>query len=392
VSEPGEVDPRDHDPSAPDLHSQIDALRLVIATERQALRDGHDEPANQLREQAASLGEAFVAASDLALRGFERAESRLAALEQDLHGRMAQLSLDLQSVVTELRHARPQGLSGSPAAFPLEGVMRIHDELRGADGAGLAGADAMNAGLAAFAPPAPGAARALATTGDAVALTARLDSLERAMGNAAAAAASAKPAGGSRPHYPLVGLLVVVAAIAVASLWMQRRVEARLNDAAARISAAERQRDETIHLTDSRLTATRDDSARQITAAQRSAVQAQVVGNVLAAPDLVRYWLVAANTGSRAYAQVLFSRSRGMVFSASRLPPAGEGKTYQLWLLTKGGPISAGLFTPDSSGRVTLSTDVPLTVPKRLTGSLVTIEPAGGKARPSATKTLVRAR
>ncbi|MHC4055878.1 hypothetical protein, partial [Bradyrhizobium sp. 25ACV] len=57
-----------------------------------------------------------------------------AALEHDLQGRMEQLSRDLQSLVTELRSARPQSLPGA-AAFPLESVMRIHEELRESDGA-----------------------------------------------------------------------------------------------------------------------------------------------------------------------------------------------------------------------------------------------------------------
>ena len=39
-----------------------------------------------------------------------------------------------------------------------------------------------------------------------------------------------------------------------------------------------------------------------------------------------------------------------MVFSASRLPAPGEGKTYQLWLLSAGGPVNAGLLTLDTEG------------------------------------------
>jgi len=112
---------------------------------------------------------------------------------------------------------------------------------------------------------------------------------------------------------------------------------------------------------------------------------------VLAAPDLVRYWLVGADGDSRRYAQVMFSRSRGMVFSATRLEQPGDGQTYQLWLLTQGGPVNAGLIAPDEAGRVTFATDVPLTVSSRLTGALVTLEPEGGQAAPSGAPVLVRA-
>jgi hypothetical protein len=351
---------------------RIRALERTIEHEWTALRAGPEEPAGRLHEQAASLAESCVAAANLTLHGFARAESRLAALEQDLQGRMTQLSRDLQSVVVELRSMRPHPLPGAPSAFPLESVMRIHEELRQSEGTAVSGADTLKAGPARALPQG---------TESAMALTARMESLERAVGDVATAAA--RPAGGLRPLYSVIGLLVVLAGIALFSLWTQRRVDTRLNDAAARVSAAE-------HESAASNAATREEAARQVAGARQSAVQAQIVGNVLAAPDLVRYWLIGVDPGLRAYAQVLFSRSRGMVFSASRLPPAGAGKTYQLWLLTRGGPVSAGLMIPDTAGRVTLATDVPLTVPSRLTGALVTLEAAGGGHQPSADKMLVR--
>jgi hypothetical protein len=362
-----------------DTGERVRALEHTIEQEWRALREGHDDPAGQLRDQAASLAESCVAAADLTLRGVARAESRFAALEQDLQGRMTQLSRDLQSVVAELRSARPHTVPGAPSAFPLEGVMRIHEELRKSDPVAGARPDALKAG--------PGRAMSQGTE-PTTALTARLESLERAVGSVADAAA--QPRGGWRAQYLVIGLLVALAGVALFGLWMQRRVDARLNDAAVRVAEAERQRDATTTATREEAAATREEAARQVAEARQSAVQAQIVGNVLAAPDLVRYWLVGADAGSRAYAQVLFSRSRGMVFSASRLPSAGAGKTYQLWMLTRGGPVSAGLITPDTDGRVTFATDVPLTVPSRLTGALVTLEPEDGGTQPSGDTVLIR--
>ena len=360
----GGVEPRlEQDPG-----ERIRALERTIEHEWTALREGHDGPGGQLPEQAASLAESCVAAANLTLRGFARAESRLAALEQDLQGQMAQLSRDLQSVVAELRSARPHPAPESTPAFPLESVMRIHEELRESDAP--AAPDALNAGPARTLPQETP-----------LALTARVESLERAVGSVVEA--TAQPRRGWRPLYAVIGLLLVVGGVAVFGVWMQRRVEARLNEAALRVSAAERQRDATT-------AATREEAARQVADARRSAAQAQIVDNVLAAPDLVRYWLTGVDASSRAYAQVLVSRSRGMVFSASRLPPPGPGKTYQLWLLTTAEPVSAGLITPDAAGRVTLATDVPLTVPRRLAGALVTLEPAGGAPQPSAGRVLIR--
>jgi Anti-sigma-K factor rskA len=215
----------------------------------------------------------------------------------------------------------------------------------------------------------------------AAALSARVDSLERAVEDVTHR--DIPPPSRWPRWYMAAGLAVIVGAVALFSLWLQRRVDDRLNDAALRVSAAERQRDAAID-------ATREDAARQVADARQSAAQAQIVGNVLAAPDLVRYWLRGATPDSPAYGHVLFSRTRGLVFSASRLAPADAGRTYQLWLSTRTGPISAGLVNPDTEGRVTLASEVPLTVTGRLAGAFVTVEPEGGRTEPSSQVVLVR--
>ena len=122
-----------------DPGDRIRALERTIEHEWEALRDGHEESTRDFHEQAASLAEKCVAAANLTLQGFANAEARLAALEQDLQGRMEQLSRDLQSVVAELRGARPQSLPGGTPAFPLESVMRIHEELRESNDTAVSG-------------------------------------------------------------------------------------------------------------------------------------------------------------------------------------------------------------------------------------------------------------
>jgi hypothetical protein len=361
----------DAPPLQPDPGERIRALERTIEHEWEALRDGHEESARDFHEQAASLAESCVAAANLTLRGFANAEARLAALEQDLQGRMEQLSRDLQSVVAELRSARPQPGPASAPAFPLESVMRIHEELRESDNGAAAGNDTLK----------PSAVRALPEwTESATALSARVESLEKALVTPAPTPSS----GGWRTRHSVIVLLAALAGMTLFAVWMQRRVDTRLSDAAARVSAAEQERDATT-------AATREEAARQVADARQSAAQAQVVGNVLAAPDLIRYWLAAENESSRAYAQFLFSRSRGMVFSASRLPAPPEGRTYQLWLLTRSGAVSAGLLAPDAAGRVTLSREAPLPVQGRMLGAMVTLEAEGGGSQPSASKVLVRA-
>lgn len=363
----------------PDPREKIRAIERSIEHEWEALREGPEDPDRQLREQAVKLAESCVAAANLTVQSFARAESRLAALEQDLQGRMTQLSQDLQSVVAELRQARPQSLPAPAAAFPLESVMRIHEELR---------EDAATPSNTL--KPAPAPEPTLPPAADSsTALVARVESLERTVHSGANEPVQAD-AGWRRQS--IVVAVAALAGIVLFGVWLQRRVDTRLGEAAARVTAAERQRDATTAETNTRLAATREEASREIAAARQSAAQAQIVGNVLAAPDLVRYWLTGADANARAFAQVLFSRSRGMVFSASRLPAPGAGKTYQLWLVTRGGPVSGGLITPDASGRVTLALEtVPLSADRRLAGAFVTLEPAGGSAQPSAEQMLVRA-
>jgi hypothetical protein len=353
----------------PDTGDRIRALERTIEHEWEALADSADEPAEENHNGAVSADDNSATATNLTLRAFASTESRLAALEHDLQGRISQLSRDLQAVLAELRAGRVQAAPGGPSAFPLESVMRIHEELRDP---GAAAPGALN----------PGPVRALPeSTEAAMALTARIESLERAVTNTTTGAAASAAAW--QPRYLLAALAAAVAGVAIFGLWMQNRVDARLNEAAVRVSAAEQQRDATV-------AATREEATRQVADARQSAAQAQTVGNVLAAPDRIRYWMTAANANSRAYAQLLVSRSRGIVFSASRLPPPGAGKTYQLWLVTRGGAVSAGLFTPDKAGRVTLADDRPLNLAGRISGPLVTLEPEGGSEKPSGQRVLIR--
>jgi hypothetical protein len=360
-----------------DSGERIRDLEHTIEREWQALRKLHEEPVKQLREQAATLGETCAAAANLALRGFERAENRFVALEQDLQNRMTQLSQDFQAAIAALQTG---GFNPSLpprreplAAFPLDSVMRIHEELRESDDGPSAPALPEGAPSGASIPSKPVAF----LPESAESLVARMESLEAKIATAPTTAAwwRSYPAAGL-----LIGLLVAAAAFAV---WIQGRVESRLAEADARVAAADRQREATAQLATSQISATRAEAGKQVAEARQSALQAQIVGNMLAAPDVVRYDLAGTPVAPRSYAKVLWSRSRGLSFSASRLPPLKAGTAYQFWLVTRSGPFNAGLVTPDGSGRVTLITDPPGDVPRPVIGALVTLEPAGGRPRPS---------
>ncbi len=125
-----------------------------------------------------------------------------------------------------------------------------------------------------------------------------------------------------------------------------------------------------------------DRSEQQLASATLDATRAQVRLAVLTAPDLRQVVLAGQPPAPRAAGRGFLSSSNGLLFAASRLPALPAGRIYQLWFLTAGAPISAGLITPDPSGRVTAAFDVPAGAesPK---GLAVSIEPDGGVPSPT---------
>ena len=93
-------------------------------------------------------------------------------------------------------------------------------------------------------------------------------------------------------------------------------------------------------------------------------------------------------TSGVASARAFWSRSRGMVFTGTNLPPLPPGRTYQLWVVTAQAPISAGLLTPDAQGGVSGTFATPVDIPTPV-AMAVTIEPAGGVPAPTGDKYLV---
>ena len=137
-------------------------------------------------------------------------------------------------------------------------------------------------------------------------------------------------------------------------------------------------------------TRARADAARQrMLVAQRMATGAQTAIAILTAPDVARVDLAGQQPVSpSASARAFWSRSRGMVFNASNLPPLPAGRTYQLWVVTAQAPISAGLLTPDIQGSVSEVFNTPPDIRQPI-AMAVTIEPAGGGPAPTGDKYLV---
>jgi anti-sigma-K factor RskA len=102
------------------------------------------------------------------------------------------------------------------------------------------------------------------------------------------------------------------------------------------------------------------------------------VDQVVAAADAVR---VTSSKGEL-NAEVAYSRQLGRAaITVAGLPPAPEGKTYQLWFVGSDGVArSAGLLTPDADrrGSMVLEGD-----PSAAAAVGMTVEPAGGSTAPT---------
>lgn len=126
----------------------------------------------------------------------------------------------------------------------------------------------------------------------------------------------------------------------------------------------------------------------QVSQLQARFDQAQATTAVLAAPDLARIDLQGQPAAPDARARALWSRSRGLVFTAANLPPAPAGKAYQVWVVTAQAPISAGLLTPDPTGAGTQFYMTPADIAPPVAVA-VTLEPAGGVPAPTGERYLV---
>lgn len=337
--------------STQNVDQRIRTLEETLDRETHVLRQMHEEPLKQLQAQAASLKEVCLAATN-SVTGLDQAESRLVALQNDVHLQLSDLSRTVQALVAELRVGTSTSIAPqSPtAAWPLDRVVHLHDELRrAANGRDAGPSTAGHVRLIEHAVPAE-----------------RGESLPTI-------------AVGRRSWY-IAGAAAVAAGLLIFGL--VRRIETRLDDASSRAAAAERQAEAATERANQEMTDARQEANRQIAEARESAQRAETVSAILAAPDLVRINLTGGAV-ERSFAQLLWSRMRGLVLSASRLPPAPPQMTYQLWLLTTAAPVSAGLFVPDANGRATVVVDVPPRVAGPVVGAQVTVEPSAGSQAPS---------
>lgn len=102
-----------------------------------------------------------------------------------------------------------------------------------------------------------------------------------------------------------------------------------------------------------------------------------VAEQIMAAPDVHS---VSRPLGSGT-ATVVFSHDRNAaVLVMNNVPPPSEGHVYQIWLLTAGGPTSAGTM---STAKVTPSTTETLTDLGSSSALAFTLEPGNGSDKPT---------
>jgi hypothetical protein len=339
--------------------TRIHQFERSLQHEWHAIRQSHEEPLRQIDVQTTRVTEACLTAVDQALKGFERAEARLGALEQDLQREMGGLAREVREAVAELQGSAPQLEARQP--WSLDNVVRLHNELR-ADG---------------LPPPASGRGnRALAEAVD-------VDATSQPAEARTMAIAEATPSGW-RPAPWIAG--GVIAALVLFALYVETQVRTGLREATARATAAEQSAADT-----------RDRAAREIAAAQKAADarlleareaarSAQLLSLIASAGDLRRFDLRGRDGQA---AQVLWSRTEGVAVNARELAAPPPGQAYQVWLIAPGQAISAGTLPVGSSGRASAVFDPPAALPRAILRAIITLEPAGGSPAPTGEALLV---
>jgi hypothetical protein len=330
---------------------RLHELQRTIEHEWHELRQSHDDPIQQLRQ-----------------------------IETHITEQLAELSDQVHSAVLELRALagqQPEGLQKTAPSWPLEDVVRLHNQLRESDHT----TDAADRQALATRPR-------IQVPQISTELSERLETLERALSDGQSEIREVAERGNRISRLGWAAIVVLLAGGAVAG-FIVNRLRHQVDAATARVTHAEQQAQTATQTATQQIAAAREDAAREIAEARDLAVKAQAISNVLAAPDLVRYNLVGGDATTSYTAQALWSRSSGLVLSGSRLPAPPDNSTYQVWLMTAADPVSVGTFVPDTGGRVSMATTAPPRVPP-LAGVSVTLEKSGGSERPTGRTVLAR--
>jgi hypothetical protein len=367
-----------HDDAAPQLKN----LEVLIERELHALQKIHEEPLKELREQAASLTAICVATAGAAQQGLERTENRLAAFEGDFYRALSELTREVRTAVAEIRTHQdrsPAQLDGG-RQWAFDDVNRLHSQIRESVAAARV---EVNALPAIEWPTEVGSRDSLPALGTLVPEDVPASTQPRPTVTANETPEHAE-AGAVEPLIPRTWRLAVVA-LAVALVVVSGlgwRLYSQVRTGADRVQRAEVESARATALAESRAAKVREEATREIEGARDMASRAQLISSVLAAPDLVRFNLTGSRVAPAASGQALWSRSRGLVFSGSGIPPAAPNQYYRLWLLTRAVAVAAGSVAPAPDGTVTSAQQSPV-IPRAAIGVIVTLEETSDGAAPS---------
>lgn len=177
--------------------------------------------------------------------------------------------------------------------------------------------------------------------------------------------------GGSRPRRLPRWVYPAIAALLLLCLWSGTR-QWRLRGE-VRSLAAERDR----------LERRATELDREARLAREEARRAEQALQVLAAPGVRTVVLAGLTPAPRSNGRTYVNPQTGdALFYAFELPALPQDKTYQLWFIADGKPVSAGTFSVNEHGtgslRVGRITDVPA-----IQAWAVTVEPQGGVPQPT---------
>ena len=351
-----------------DASDRMQQLETVVEREWTELRKIHEQPVAALRQQAASLTEVCIATANAAQQGFERAELRLAAFESEFHRSIGELTRELHAALAEMRSrpghslAQPQGA----ASWSFEDVTRLHGQLRDSPRPGESPADVAPSRLLPAAEDDGAAARYAEALRAAAAPTFDAFPLEET------------PA--RRRSWAPVVVAAVIVLVAVAALGWYVRNQSRAS--AERVQQAEAAAQRAMTAATRQADAARAEAAREIANTREVASRTQRIGEIMSAPDLVRLPLSTGNGSAGPSGRAWWSRSRGLLLSASRIPPPPGDGTYHVWLLTRAAPVHAGTLAREADSTATLI-EPPIDVPRAVIGVAVTAENTSASDQPA---------
>jgi hypothetical protein len=337
---------------------RLHELETTIEREWDTLRRMQEQPIRELREQAESLTQVSLAMANASQQGVEKADARFAAFETEVHLRLNELTRELTSAVADMK-ARIDRLPprDASAQWSLDDVTRLHGQLR--DGA--RSPDQFPHTIEHASVAAPRELTSAASRGEPSA---------PAEPDRVSIAAPPPPqiwSGGPQRWAPAAAVVAVVVILASFFGWQMQR---EISRATERAVLAEQKANLAVTETTRQAEEQRQQSEKLNEETRALAQRMQLIGSVMAAPDLIRFNL---SGGDGASGQALFSRSRGIVVSASRLPVPPPNGVYSTWLLTPTVPVKVGSLVVEGNGTLTLAGATP-NVPRRVVGVMVSDE------------------